>query len=131
LIPFSLEASNALPTPLCRQINIIPDDSSCFWTSHTKDPKSAVAGRLADQYRSEVCDQVLDYLKDSKVLDESKENILIGIMDSLKEHRRTERHNLPPLTDHAEALKEWSLRILDSDFYPGQIEGQIFGWYPS
>ena len=125
LTPFTLEAAKTLVAPLSRQINIIPDDGSCFWISHTKDPKSAVAGRLADQYRSEVRDQVLDYLKDSKVLDESKENILIGIMDSLNEHWRTERHNLPPLTDHAEVSKEWSLRILDSDFYPGQIEGQI------
>jgi hypothetical protein len=125
ITPFSLEAAYTLVAPSSRQINIIPDDGSCFWCSHIKDPKSAVVGRLADKYRSEDRDQVLEYIKDTKVLDETKENILIGLMDSLNEHRRTERHHLPPLTDLAEVSKEWSLRILESDFYQGQIEGQI------
>ena len=49
ITPFSLEAANALLAPISRQINIIPDDGSCLWYSHTKDPKSAVVGRLADQ----------------------------------------------------------------------------------
>ena len=39
IAPFSLEAANTLVAPLSRQINIIPDDGSCFWHIHTKDPK--------------------------------------------------------------------------------------------
>ena len=61
--------------------------------------------------------------------EDAKASIMLGLTISLNDDREQERNKLPPLSVHVEVLAAWAERVVDDDFYPGQIESQIFSGF--